>query len=82
MGMFDYVRYEADCWKCKEPLSDFQSKDHHCTMATISPKKVKSFYTSCKNCEAWNEFKVKVKVKRIDRIIPYEPPTRMSRSNE
>lgn len=89
MGMFDYVKYEADCFSCGEPLKDFQSKDHKCLLKTVSPKKVKRFYTSCDNCKAWNEFKVKtkIKIKSIERIIVDvidgdEPSTRTSRADE
>lgn len=81
MGMFDYVNYEAPCGKCGTMLGpeDWQSKDHHCTMATISPRKVRRFYASCDNCGEWNEFKVKVESYRVKRVRPEgdnDPTTR------
>lgn len=58
--MFDYVEYEADCPYCGEKLKDFQSKDGPCGLATLLPKDVREFYTSCDNkeCGKWVEFKV------------------------
>lgn len=61
MGMFDYVRYEADCRKCGKPLNDFQSKSAHdqeCLMRILEPKDVGDFYTNCRNCDTWNKFEV------------------------
>ena len=67
MGMFDYVNYRAPCLKCGYPLTEkhFQSKDHHCLLQVVAPKKVRNFYSSCPQCRTWNEYKVKVKVKAI-----------------
>lgn len=69
MGMFDYVKYEANCKSCGKPLSNFQSKDGECMLSTLEPKDVKRFYTSCYNCKTWNEFEVQpleVKIVEID----------------
>lgn len=57
MGMFDYIKYKAPCWKCGKELTNFQSKDGDCVMDTIQPSVVNRFYDSC-NCGAWNEYKV------------------------
>lgn len=56
MGMFDYVNYEASCWRCGEVLKCWQSKDADCEMKTVEVSEVNSFYESCKACGAWNEF--------------------------
>ena len=58
MGMFDYVKYEANCRKCGHPLADFQSKDGDCVMDTLDPGQVRHFYTSCDKCGTWHNFKV------------------------
>lgn len=67
MGMFDYVKYEANCRKCGELLKEFQSKDGDCMMETLEPKDVQRFYTNCDACDTWNEFKVEpVKIIHTD----------------
>jgi len=58
MGMFDYVKYKAPCWKCGEEVTEFQSKDGDCYMQELSAKKVKRFYGSCLKCHAWQEYDV------------------------
>jgi len=58
MGMFDYVRYEAECKECGEPLKDFQSKDHECLLNVLEPSQVDNFYTSCDKCKTWHNFEV------------------------
>jgi len=60
MGMFDYVKYKAPCWKCGTELSNFQSKNGECLMNTVTPQQlgVGSFYTGCPKCRAWNEYDV------------------------
>jgi len=67
MGMFDYVKYAAPCWKCQRPLGkdNFQTKDHHQSLAVVKPHKIKNFYATCPQCLAWNEYKVKIKITRI-----------------
>lgn len=64
MGMFDYVKYKANCRKCKKPLSDFQSKsanDGEDLMRELEPEDVGNFYTNCEVCDTWNHFEVKPK---------------------
>ena len=58
MGMFDYVNYEAPCYRCTKPLDEFQSKDHECQLETLQPADVRRFYRSCPTCGAWNEYTV------------------------
>ena len=58
MGMFDYVNYRADCWKCGTPLAKFQSKDGPCELKILEPHDVDYFYSNCNSCNAWNEFHV------------------------
>lgn len=74
MGMFDYVNYKADCWKCGASLNDFQSKDAECLMDHIEVSRVRRFYAICpsKPCQAWNEFRVLVEAYRVERVIPEE----------
>lgn len=72
MGMFDYVKYEAPCWKCGTSLTEFQSKDHNCVLQRVSVRKVRRFYTSCPSCKAWNEYKVKVESYTVKRVRQVE----------
>ena len=58
MGMFDTVKYKAPCWKCGEPITEFQSKDGECMLEIVTPKQVGNFYGSCYKCHAWNEYDV------------------------
>ena len=62
MGMFDYVKYEAPCQSCGEPVTGFQSKAGDCTLSELTPEelfKIDSgahFYSSCDSCGIWNEY--------------------------
>lgn len=62
MGMFDWVKYKAPCWKCGKELSDFQTKSKGRSMENLNPKEIGlgNFYTMCPNpnCRAWNEYDV------------------------
>jgi hypothetical protein len=58
MGMFDYVRYSAPCFKCGEVLTEWQSKDGDCALDTIEPPIGGRFYADCPKCRTWNEYKV------------------------
>lgn len=67
MGMFDYIKYKADCEVCGAELKDFQSKDGPCDLKELKPKHVDYFYAYCDNCKAYHAFwvKRKCKVKKI-----------------
>lgn len=69
--MFDYVKYEADCLNCGQPLHDFQSKDGDRLLANLTPMELyiqssrgnakPVFYAYCEHCELfdnYNEFEV------------------------
>ncbi len=58
MGMFDFVRYTANCEKCGEPLKDFQSKDGECLLKVIRPDQEDYFYSICEKCHTWHDFTV------------------------
>jgi len=58
MGMFDYVEWEADCYKCGHTLTSWQSKDGPCDLGTVEPWQVQHLYTGCPKCKAWNEYTV------------------------
>ena len=60
MGMFDWVKAPESltCRKCDGPLTGFQSKDGPCQLEEIPAEQVEYFYTSCKACDEWNEFRV------------------------
>jgi hypothetical protein len=59
MGMFDYVHYETECPTCGTILKEFQSKDRECCFDKLEPCHVSSFYTACKKCNTWIEYKRK-----------------------
>ena len=58
MGMFDYIEHEANCRKCGEHLTGFQSKDGPCDLNTLRPEEVDSFYTNCSKCGERHDFTV------------------------
>ena len=58
MGMFDYVEYEAPCYKCGHILTEWQSKDGPCLLEDLTISDVSYFYESCSKCSAWNEYNV------------------------
>jgi len=57
MGMFDWVDFQTKCPNCGELVTSFQSKDGECQMDTIPYWEVDRFYSSCKKCRTWIEFK-------------------------
>lgn len=73
MGMFDIVRVSGiECWNCGEELEDFQTKDTDCTMTPVEFWQCDSFYTSCHNCVAWNEFRYPDHLKQTRKLEDYE----------
>ena len=62
MGMFDYVKYEADCFLCGQPIKEWQTKsakDGEDLMRQLEVKDVaENFYDICPHCGAWNEYDV------------------------
>ena len=71
MGMFDHVNYEAPCYACGQPLTEWQSKDGPCTSDTLEPWRVKRVYTKCPECDAWNEYEVDADVETIVKSIKF-----------
>lgn len=71
MGMFDYVNVAMPCPKCGSELDGFQSKDSACDMGTIEPSAVSRFYTTCRQCEAWIEFRRHPVTSPPPRSTPY-----------
>jgi len=67
MGMFDYVKFKANCYKCKELIEneedgetpEWQTKDSDCHLDILEPENedVEEFYAICPHCKAWNEYK-------------------------
>lgn len=67
MGMFDWVKYEAECQKegCNNVLTQWQSKDGYCVLNNLTPEKLleqgggySTFYDSCSECGTWNTFTI------------------------
>ncbi len=59
MGMFDYIDYECLCPTCGSETRGFQSKDGKCDFSTLTPRYVDYFYTTCRVCNSWIEFRRK-----------------------
>ena len=62
MGMFDQVDpgEVVDCPSCSAELRDWQSKDGPCTLDRLPlSTDIDTFYTSCRQCELWVEFRAK-----------------------
>lgn len=57
MGMFDYVKHEAPCYKCGNVLTEWQSKDGDCELATLDITQIDCFYEYCDNCKSWNQYR-------------------------
>jgi hypothetical protein len=60
MGMFDYVRYSAPCFKCGAIIEDWQTKDAGCELSVVMPEQIGFgvFYCDCDQCGAWNQYAV------------------------
>ena len=58
MGLFNYVKFTAPCWKCGAELTEWQSKDGNCWMVTVRPDEVQQFYEQCRECKTWNQYRV------------------------
>lgn len=69
MGMFDWVEYEANCHKCGDPLTGFQSKSGPCCMKKVKPSEVTGFYASCKKCGVWHNFHVVVESYHVEASV-------------
>lgn len=74
MGMFDDIKYEANCPMCGDPITGRQTKDGPQVLATYTPEELHddvtddergrrmfTFYTSCDTCDAWVEISVTTK---------------------
>ena len=74
MGMYDNVKYTANCLNCGIELSDWQSKDGPCELATLSPGSVRNFYTTCHRCDFWNEYGVTIEKYKVEPVVrnPYK----------
>lgn len=66
MGMFDSIIYEANCFNCKHPLSDFQSKSGRCELQKLTPAELYEqggsqaiFYAYCDTCNIRNDFNMR-----------------------
>lgn len=69
MGMFDYVKYEAPCFHCGEPLTEWQTKsakDGEDLMRNLEISDVAAnFYENCDKCDAWNEYDITTGTPRL-----------------
>lgn len=62
MGMFDDIEGVPviPCMKCGKPIDGgWQSKDADCQMDKIPFWHVRNFYTFCRDCRTWHEFRLK-----------------------
>jgi len=72
MGMYDDIKFEMKCPKCKTKLNNFQSKDGACMMDVLDFWEVNNFYDSCPECSSWIEFNVKRRPNRKLTIKDYK----------
>ena len=73
MGVFDYVRYEADCPHCGKRLTEFQTKDGDPWLNTVEPKEVWEWYALCDECGAFVTFAWERTFDKPPRMT-FEPP--------
>lgn len=69
MGFFDYVRFEYPCKKCGTVLTDWQTKDGLMAIETLEIGDINNgglIYTSCDNCNMWNQYKVTINYNNDD----------------
>jgi len=78
MGMYDDVKFEMDCPKCKTKLNNFQSKSGVCAMFQLDFWEVDNFYCGCPNCNTWVEFTLKERPNKKLKIKDYEMKTKIS----
>ena len=64
MGLFDNVNVKLPCPDCGTQVEGFQSKDRDCILDTIDPNCVKSFYSSCPNCERQIKYRRNVPMRK------------------
>lgn len=82
MGMYDDVKYEMKCPKCKTIVKDFQSKDGICCLHTLEFWQVDNFYASCPKCGKWIEFKYKKILNKKRTIKDYEMTTKNTKETK
>lgn len=58
MGLFNYVKHSAPCWKCGTELTTWQTKDGDLYMTIVRPDEVREFYEHCPECKTWNQYRV------------------------
>ena len=70
--MFDYVKFSHPCKKCGTLLEEWQTKDGPMSLETIELNEINGglVYTSCDNCNTWNQYKVTTKYAGMIREIP------------
>lgn len=68
MGTYDYIKYETVCNNCHSKVDNFQSKDGQRKLFRLNPLQVDYFYTHCKKCGCWVEFK-RIKDNVYEKII-------------
>lgn len=82
MGMFDDIKFEMNCPKCKTKLDNFQSKDGCCLLIELDFWEVNNFYCGCHNCNTWVEFTLKERPNRKLKIEDYKKEVKISTNKE
>ncbi len=70
--MYDHVKFEIECPRCKDKIVDFQSKDGSCMMWDLEFWEVDNFYSSCDSCKTWVEFTIKYEARKKLKIEDYD----------
>lgn len=70
MGMYDRVNVITNCPYCGKVIGDFQSKDGPCDLSVLQLEEVLDFYTYCKFCKKWVEFRLNPYSFNDERFVP------------
>lgn len=76
MGMYDCIKFEMDCPKCKAKLNSFQSKDGLCVLGELEFWEVDNFYDYCDSCGTWVEFNLKRGIRKKLPLSAYKRTVR------
>lgn len=85
MGLYDTFELEGKCWKCGEPIKDWQTKQlDRCMQVYRKGDKIRGIniiegtinvYSNCpsKYCDAWNDAVVQIRNGVVDSIKVINP---------
>ena len=78
MGMYDTVNAPAiPCKGCGTEISGWQTKDTNCDLETVQIQKVTRFYSSCRKCHMWHEYRLRPAKTLEDFELTWTEPNRI-----